>query len=111
MFGGANLEPIIAGHVAAPHPIYAGALMLAVMGVLCLTGVLPRVTRWIPTQAVCGFLMTISLLIVIPENAPFMLEEPVPGAVTAGITAATINPFAGMVLGIIVRGIMMVAGA
>jgi len=110
MFGGANLEPIIAGHVTAPHPVYAGALMLAIMGVLCLTGVIPWMTKWVPTQAVCGFLMTISLLIVIPENASFMLEDPVAGAVTAGITAATINPFAGMVVGIIVRAIMVAAG-
>ena len=110
MFGGANMEPIISATAAAPHPLFSGVLMMVMMGALLLFGVLPKLGRWVPTQAIVGFLLVLGTLIIIPENLPILMADPVPGAVAAGITAATIDPFLGMVVAIIVRALVGILG-
>lgn len=110
MFGGANMEPIISATAAAPHPIFSGVLMMVMMGALLLFGVLPRLGKWVPTQSIVGFLLVLSTLIIIPENLPTLMADPVPGAVAAGVTAASIDPFLGMVVAIIVRMLMGIFG-
>ena len=111
MFGGANLEPIISATAAAPHPVFSGVLMMVMMGALLLFGVLPKLGKWVPTQSIVGFLLILGTLIIIPENLPILMADPVPGAVAAGVTAAAIDPFLGMVVAIIVRVLIGVFGA
>ena len=106
MFGGANIEPIISATAAAPHPIFSGVLMMVLMGVLLLSGVLPKLGRWVPTQAIVGFLLVLGTLIVIPENISYLMADPLPGAVAVGVTAAAIDPFLGMVVALIVRALI-----
>ena len=80
------------------------------MGVILLCGLLPKVGKWVPTQSVVGFLLVLSTMIIIPENLPVLLKDPVTGAVAAGVTAAAIDPFLGMVVALIVRAFIGMAG-
>jgi AGZA family xanthine/uracil permease-like MFS transporter len=80
------------------------------MGVILLCGLLPKVGKWVPTQSVVGFLLVLSTMVIIPENLPILLKDPVPGAVAAGVTAAAIDPFLGMVVAILVRFFIGMAG-
>lgn len=105
LFGGATLEPIVSPTAATPLPIFSGVLFMALMGIICLTGVLPKIGRWVPIPAVSGILIVIGAFIVIPENLSFVMQDPVAGGVTAAITAATMDPFLGMLVGLIVRAI------
>tara|TARA_B100001971_G_scaffold208095_1_gene229343 strand:- start:457 stop:1323 length:867 start_codon:yes stop_codon:yes gene_type:complete len=110
MFGGANVEPIISATAAAPHPIFSGVLMMVLMGALLLFGILPKLGKLVPTQAIVGFLLVLGTLIIIPENLPILMADPVPGAVAAGVTAASIDPFLGMLVAITVRVLMGMFG-
>ncbi|HUV76917.1 MAG TPA: hypothetical protein VMW06_02555 [Desulfobacterales bacterium] len=110
MFGGANVEPIISATAGAPHPVFSGAILLVLMGVILLCGLLPKVGKWVPTQSVVGFLLVLSTMIIIPENLPILLKDPLPGAVAAGVTAAAIDPFLGMLVAIMVRFFLGMAG-
>ena len=106
MFGGANLEPIISGTAAAPHPVLSGVIMMVLMGALLLFGILPKLGKLVPTQAIVGFLLILGTMIVIPENISTLAADPVSGAVAAAVTAAAIDPFLGMVVAIIVRALI-----
>ncbi len=105
LFGGAPVEPIIAGTAASPHPVSSAALMMAIMGGLLLFGVIPKLAQFIPPAAISGFLIMLGSLVVLPDNIPMIVTDadPVSGPVTAAVTAGTFNPFIGMVAGVIVR--------
>jgi AGZA family xanthine/uracil permease-like MFS transporter len=104
-FGGAPLEPIISATAAAPNPAHAGALMMALMGIILIGGLLPRLVKWVPTAAISGFLVLLGSFLVIPDNIGGVItaNDPYSGPVTAVVTAATFDPFLGIVAGIIVR--------
>jgi adenine/guanine/hypoxanthine permease len=111
IFGGAPLEPIISGTAAAPNPILAAALMMAFAAVILLLGLMGRAARYVPLQAVTGFLLVLGTLIIFPENAPVAMEaDPLVGGVTAVVTAATMDPFIGMIAGLIVKGLVAISG-
>ena len=110
-FGGAPLEPIISGTAASPNPVFSAALMMGLAGVILLLGFVGKIARYIPIQAVTGFLLLLGALIIFPENAPLAMEEdPMVGGVTAVVTAATMDPFIGMIAGLITKGIMALFG-
>ncbi|HKG72550.1 MAG TPA: hypothetical protein VKA87_11650 [Nitrososphaeraceae archaeon] len=111
IFGGAPLEPIISGTAAAPNPILAAALMMAFAAAILLLGLMGRAARYVPLQAVTGFLLVLGTLIIFPENAPAAMEaDPLVGGVTAVVTAATMDPFIGMIAGLIVKGLVAISG-
>jgi adenine/guanine/hypoxanthine permease len=105
LFGGAPVEPIISGTAASPHPVSSAALMMVIMGILLLTGVLPRLVKYIPPSAVAGFLLLLGAVLVIPDNIGGVVtaDDPVSGPITVVVTAATFNPFLGMLAGIAMR--------
>jgi adenine/guanine/hypoxanthine permease len=105
LFGGAPLEPIISGTAAAPNPARAGALMMAMMGILLIGGLLPRVVKWVPPSAISGFLVLLGTFLVIPDNIGDVVtdDDPFSGPATIVVTAATFDPFLGIVAGIVVR--------
>jgi AGZA family xanthine/uracil permease-like MFS transporter len=108
LFGGSPLEPIITGTAAAPNPVISAALMMAFAAAILLLGWIGRAARYIPLQAVTGFLLVLGTLIIFPENAPAAMEaDPVVGGVTAVVTAATMDPFLGLVAGLIVKGLVL----
>jgi AGZA family xanthine/uracil permease-like MFS transporter len=110
-FGGAPLEPIISGTAASPNPVLSAALMMGIAGVILLLGLIGKAARYIPVQAVTGFLLLLGALIIFPENAPLAMEEdPIVGGVTATVTAATMDPFVGMIAGLITKGLMTAFG-
>lgn len=110
-FGGTPLEPIISGTAASPNPVLSAALMMGIAGVILLLGWIGKAARYIPVQAVTGFLLLLGALIIFPENAPLAMEEdPIVGGVTATVTAATMDPFIGMIAGLITKGLMMAFG-
>jgi AGZA family xanthine/uracil permease-like MFS transporter len=111
IFGGAPIEPIISGTAAAPNPVLAAAMMMAFAAVILLLGLMGRAARYVPLQAVTGFLLLLGTLIIFPENAPAAMEaDPLVGGVTAVVTAATMDPFIGMIAGLIVKGLVMISG-
>jgi len=110
-FGGAPVEPIITGTAAAPNPVFSAALMMGIAAIILLAGLIGRAARYIPVQAVTGFLLVLGALIIFPENAPAAMEEdPTIGGVTTVVTAATMDPFIGMVAGLIVKGLITILG-
>jgi AGZA family xanthine/uracil permease-like MFS transporter len=108
IFGGAPLEPIITGTAAAPNPVISAALMMAFAAAILLLGWIGKAAKYIPLQAVTGFLLVLGTLIIFPENASLAMEaDPVVGGVTAVVTAATMDPFLGLVAGLLVKGLIL----
>ena len=110
-FGGVPLEPIISGTAASPNPVFSAALMMGLAAVILLLGWIGKIAKYIPIQAVTGFLLLLGALIIFPENAPLAMEEnPFVGGVTAVVTGATMDPFIGMIAGLITKGMMALFG-
>lgn len=110
-FGGVPLEPIISGTAASPNPVFSAALMMGLAAVILLLGWVGKIAKYIPIQAVTGFLLLLGALIIFPENAPLAMQEnPLVGGVTAVVTGATMDPFIGMIAGLITKGLMALFG-
>ena len=52
----------------------------------------------IPLQVIAGFLIVLGVPVVIPENVPTALTDPVPALIAAAVTFLT-NPFYGLLIG------------
>lgn len=105
LFGGAPVEVVISATSTAPHAVFAGVLMMVMMGVILLAGLLPKIGRFIPSTSIAGFLFVLGLLVTLPTNATAALaggEDSVVGGVTMAVTALT-DPFLGMLAGIITQ--------
>jgi len=110
IFGGAPVGAIISATAASPWPVMAGVVMMLLCMVLLLLGLMTKAVKYVPVQAIAGFLFIIgffSTFIVQIRNV-FMLPEGtsqdlVQAAVAMAITALTKNPFLGLVAGIAVR--------
>ena len=110
-FGGAPLEPIISGTAASPNPVFSAALMMGLAAVIILLGLIGKIAKYIPIQAVTGFLLLLGTMIIFPENAPLAIaENPFVGGVTAVVTGVTMDPFIGMIAGLITKGMMALFG-
>jgi len=109
LFGGAPIEAIISGTAASPWPIVAGIVMMALCGVLLITGVLGRLGRYIPAESIAGFLAVIGFKLTLVLNLGLigtLAKDPADasaGVVAFGITALTKNPFLGLVAGVLVN--------
>ncbi len=105
LFGGAPVEPIISGTAAATHPVSSAAIMMVIVGIILLLGFFPKLARYIPVSAVSGFLFILGAVLAIPDNISGVItpEDPFSGPITVVVTAATFDPFLGMVAGIVVR--------
>lgn len=105
LFGGAPVEPIISGTAAATHPVSSAALMMAIVGIILLMGFFPRLAKHIPVSAVAGFLFILGAVLAIPDNVGGVISpnDPFSGPITVVVTAASFDPFLGMVAGVVVR--------
>ena len=111
IFGGAPIEAIISGTAAAPWPVVAGIAMMLLTGVLLLTGLVGKISKFVPAQSISGFLIVIGFIITFIPNLTAVAAmdpalgggSPVQGYVALGVTALTKNPFIGMVAGILMR--------
>lgn len=109
LFGGAPVEPIISGTAAAPNPAISGVIMMAVMGGILLIGLLPRLAKIIPMASIAGFLFLLGACLAIPDNVSGVVSDTdfYSGPVTVVVTAATFDPFLGMICGILTRFVTM----
>ena len=121
LFGGAPVGAIISATAAAPWPVIAGVVMMLLCALLLFLGLMTKAVKYIPAQAIAGFLLIIgffatfvpnlrnALGIGIPplraESIDILVEGArVPSALTAlAVTALTKNPFLGLVAGVAVR--------
>lgn len=106
-FGGAPIEPLISMTGLGPNPYVSAPLIVAVVGILMLLGVLPRLARHIPMSAVAGILFLLGAAIAIPENMGYVMTEndTLTGPVTLVVTVATMDPFLGLLAGIAIRAL------
>ena len=58
-FGGAPVESIISATANAPHPVWAGVAMMVVVGVILLSGLLPKIGNYVPSSSIAGFLFVL----------------------------------------------------
>ena len=106
LFGGAPVESIISATGAAPNPMVAGILMMIIMAVILVTGLLPKLARFVPMQSIAGFLFVIGTFQTLAVNAPNAfygagLPERL-GAGAALVMTALTDPFIGLASGTIV---------
>lgn len=102
-FGGAPVEAIISATANAPHAVWAGVIMMVLMGCILLTGILPKISKYVPTSSIAGFLFVLGVFKTVALDAPAALASaPAVGGVTMVVTAIT-NPFFGMIAGIAAR--------
>ena len=104
MYGGAPVEAIISATAAAPHAIVSGIIMMALMFIILITGLLPKIGKYVSSQSIAGFLFVLGAFITAPGDGMVALTgaEPVAGGVTMVVTAM-VDPFVGMLSGIILK--------
>ncbi|OGO05981.1 MAG: hypothetical protein A2Y73_06730 [Chloroflexi bacterium RBG_13_56_8] len=107
LFGGASMEVIVSATAAAPHATIAAFLFMAIFGILLLIGLVRKFARYVPLAATGGYLFVIGAMLSLPFNAAdaFAQGNPVVVAITMAVTA-WIDPFTGMVAGVLVQAIM-----
>jgi len=105
LFGGLPLAPIISGTAAAPHPVVGNVAVMLILVVLLISGVVTRITKYIPTQSIAGFLIIIGIFSTfIPQlsNPGFQSNIGVAG-ISMAVTKLSNNPFLGVLAGLFLR--------
>ncbi len=104
-FGGAPVESIISATASAPHPVWAGVIMMIVIGLILVFGLLPKIGKYVPASSIAGFLFVLGIFKTVALDAPaaFATNAAV-GGTTMVVTAVT-NPFLGMLAGVITRAL------
>jgi AGZA family xanthine/uracil permease-like MFS transporter len=109
LFGGMPIEAIISGTAAAPSPITAGVVMMALAGILCFVGILGKIGKYVPAESIAGFLFIIAFKLTLVSNLASIgansgnALEATAGAAAFGIGALTKNPFLALLAGILIR--------
>lgn len=118
IFGGAPVGAIISATAAAPWPILAGAVMMLLCALLLLLGLMTKAVKYIPVQAIAGFLFIIGFFSTFRPNlvnafntalvadgvtATLHVSNTTQAATALALTALTKNPFIGLVGGILIR--------
>jgi AGZA family xanthine/uracil permease-like MFS transporter len=105
LFGGAPVGAIISATAAAPWPVMAGIVMMLLCALLLFLGLMTRAVRYIPVQAIAGFLFIIGFFSTFVPNLgrAFGTGYTMEASVAMALTALTKNPFIGLVAGILVR--------
>lgn len=104
LFGGAPVEAIISATAAAPHAVIAGVIMMVIMFVILITGLLPKIGKFVSAQSIAGFLFILGAFVTTPGDGAAALTgaNPIPGGVTMVVTAM-VDPFVGMLSGIVLK--------
>lgn len=107
LFGGGPVESIISATGSAPHPVWAGVVMMLVMAAILLSGLLPKLGKYIPSESIAGFLFVLGAIVTVPINASMALagDGSLIGGVTMAVTAVT-DPFLGMLAGLLMKMFM-----
>ena len=102
-FGGAPVEAIISATASAPHAVWAGVIMMVIIGVILLMGILPKISKYVPSSSIAGFLFVLGIFKTVVLDAPTALSTNAAVGGTAMVVTAVTNPFLGMLSGILVR--------
>lgn len=104
IFGGGPVESIISATGSAPHPVMAGVVMMIVMAVILLSGLLPKLGKYIPSESIAGFLFVLGAVVTVPINAAAALGQSgsLVGGITMAVTAIS-DPFLGMLAGLVMK--------
>ena len=107
IFGGSPVSVIISATAATPNPKWAAILLMGIMMVILLAGVLPKIAKFVPVQAIAGTLFVLGVFVTVPENAllAFSGNDPL-GTLSCGTTlavTAVTDPFFGILAGIAVK--------
>ena len=107
LFGGGPVEAIISATGAAPHAVWAGVIMMAVMALILFFGLLPKIGKFVPSQSIAGFLFILGAFVTIPgDGAAAFATAEAGGSVIAAVTmsvTAVFDPFFGMLAGIALK--------
>jgi len=105
IFGGAPVGAIISATAAAPWPVMAGVIMMLLCALLLLLGLMTKAVKYIPVQAIAGFLFIIGFFSTFVPNlsSSFATGYTTQAAAALAVTAITKNPFLGLVAGVAVR--------
>jgi len=105
LFGGAPVGAIISATAAAPWPVVAGVIMMLLCALLLLLGLMTKAVKYVPVQAIAGFLFIIGFFSTfVPNLGRAAGTGYTAEAFTAlALTALTKNPFIGLVGGVAVR--------
>lgn len=114
IFGGSPVSVIISATAATPNPKTSAIILMGIMMVILLTGLLPKIAKLVPVQAIAGTLFVLGVFVTIPDNAvaAFSGNDPV-GALACGTTlgvTAISDPFFGIVAGVLVRFLALSLG-
>ena len=99
-FGGAPVESIISATASAPHPVWAGVIMMAVIGLILIFKLLPKIGRYVPSSSIAGFLFVLGIFKTVVLDAPVAFATNAAVGGTAMVVTAVTNPFLGMVAGV-----------
>ncbi|MCI8622795.1 MAG: NCS2 family permease [Provencibacterium sp.] len=107
LFGGGPVEAIISATAGAPHPMFAGVLMMVIMAAILFVGLLPKIGKYVPSQSIAGFLFILGAVVTVPTNAAAAFAgtgagDNITGGVTMVVTAA-FDPFVGMLAGLVLK--------
>lgn len=110
IFGGAPVSVIISATAAAENPKISAILLMGIMAIVLLSGLLLKLGKIVPVQAIAGTLFVLGIIVTIPDNAAiaFSTGDPtmlIAAAAAVGVTAV-VDPFFGLVAGILVKVLM-----
>ena len=77
----------------------SGVIFMLLMAAILVLRVMPKLFRFIPKQAVCGFLFVLGALVIFPGNARAAVEL---SALAGGLSicvSAFADPFLGIIVG------------
>lgn len=110
LFGGGPVEAIISATGAAPHPFTSGILMMVLMAIILISGMLPKISKYIPSHSVHGFLFILGAAVTVPTNTAAAFSGGTPEsyvvAATAMAVTASNDPFIGLIAALIVKNIL-----
>lgn len=102
-FGGGPIAAIISGTGVAPNPKLSGIIMMGIIALILLTKLLPKIGKYVPSEAIGGFLFILGSIVVFPSNiASGVAADPIIAGITSVVTVST-DPFIGMIAGLIVK--------
>lgn len=105
LFGGAPVGAIISVTASSPWPVMAGVMMMLFCALLLFLGLMTKAVKYIPVQAIAGFLFIIGFFSTFVPNLgrAFATGYTAQASAAMAITALTKNPFLGLVAGVLVR--------
>ncbi len=107
MFGGSPISIVLSPTAAAPHPLLAAVLLMGTMALLLGSGVVSKLSKFIPSRAVAGTLFVLGILVSLPGNLQGAFAGATGGETLAGsvamVVTAMVDPFVGLVVGVILN--------